>query len=214
MLSGSKVEGWCYSQHWLRLVWRPTKKFVPLPTTRLRPYISESSILIKHVLDTSMPSRAILPSCGTCAGPYIRRITKSWKILSFSVLSGIFSVMPLFLKESIRQISQNSWLMGSMVCERTNTKRPDNVIAAWEEDQHTYILRTPKDNEIASPPLTELSDTMKIVHEGGTLSVVWTIGRQVFCKVKIRIPNQESEANTIRFVQKVAPQISKMPGYI
>ena len=115
--------------------------------------------------------------------------------------------MPLFLKESIKQISQSSWLIGSMVCERTNTKRPDNVIAAWEEDQHTYILRTPKDNEIASPPLTELSDTMKIVHEGGTLSVVWTIGRQVFCKVKIHIPNQESEANTIHFVQKVAPQI-------
>ena len=116
--------------------------------------------------------------------------------------------MPLYLKESVKQISQNSWLIGSMVCERTITERPDNVIAAWEEDQHTYILRTPKDNEIASPPLTELSDTVKIVHEGGSLSVVWTIGRQVFCKVKIHIPSQESEANTIHFVQKVAPQIS------
>ena len=116
--------------------------------------------------------------------------------------------MPLFLKKSIKQISQNSWLIGSMVCEKTNTKRPDNAIAAWEEDQYTYILRTPKDNEIAFPPMTELSDTMKIVHEGGSLSVVWTIGRQVFCKVKSHIPNQESEANTIHFVQKVAPQIS------
>ena len=116
--------------------------------------------------------------------------------------------MPLFLKESIKQISQNSWLIGSMVCERTNTKPPDDAIAAWEEDQYAYILRTPKDNEIASPPLIELSDTMKIVHEGGTESVVWTIGRQAFCKVKIHIANQESEANTIHFVQKVAPQIS------
>ena len=116
--------------------------------------------------------------------------------------------MPLFLKESIKQISQNCWLIGSMVCEKTAIKSPDNVIAAWEEDDDTYILRTPKDHETASPPLTELSDTVKIVHEGGTLSVVWTIGRQVFCKAKLHIPNQESEANTIRFVQKVAPQIS------
>ena len=130
------------------------------------------------------------------------------EILSLPVLSGIFSVMPLFLKESIKQIGPNSWLIGSLVCERTNTKRPDDAIAAWEEDDYTYILRAPKDNDIASPPPTSVSDVIEIVHEGGTESVVWTIGRQVFCKVKIHIANQESEAHTINFVQKVAPQIS------
>lgn len=124
------------------------------------------------------------------------------------VYSGNFSVMPLFLKESIKQISSNSWKIGSLLCEKTNTKPPDDAIAAWEENEYTYVLRTPKDHDIASPPSTSLSNTIEIVHEGGTESVVWTIGRQVFCKAKIHIPNQETEANTIHFVQKIAPQIT------
>ena len=61
-----------------------------------------------------------------------------------------------------------------------------DAVAAWEEDECTYILRKAKNDEIA-PPATfadPSSDDVRLVHTGGTSSAVWTIGRRVFCKVK------------------------------
>ena len=86
--------------------------------------------------------------------------------------------------------------------------QPGDAIAAWAEDDCTYILRKPKDGDFISPPFIEGSDAIQIVHEGGTLSVVWAIGRQVFCKVKTWNTDMESEEDTIHFVKKIAPQIS------
>ncbi|KAL9025193.1 MAG: hypothetical protein Q9196_005941 [Gyalolechia fulgens] len=48
---------------------------------------------------------------------------------------------------------------------------------------------------------------MKLVHEGGTLSAVWQIGRRAFCKVHPWKPQMESEAATIAFVKKAAPYL-------
>ena len=53
-----------------------------------------------------------------------------------------------------------------------------------------------------------MADAVQVVHEGGTLSVVWTIGRLVFCKVKEWVADMESEENTIHFAKRVSPAIS------
>ena len=53
----------------------------------------------------------------------------------------------------------------------------------------------------------ESSDELHLVHEGGSSSAVWAIGRQAFCKVKAWNSDMESEDNTISFVKKIAPQI-------
>ena len=65
-----------------------------------------------------------------------------------------------------------------------------------------------KHGENAPASLMETSDEIRVVHEGGSSSVVWAIGKQAFCKVKAWNPEMESEAMTITFVKKVAPQIS------
>ena len=83
-----------------------------------------------------------------------------------------------------------------------------DAVAAWEEDECTYILRNKEDREIALASFGESSDELRLVHTGGTGSAVWTIGRDAFCKVKVLIPGQESEDKTIAFVKKVAPQIT------
>lgn len=83
-----------------------------------------------------------------------------------------------------------------------------DALAAWEEDDYTYILRDTKDGGIASASFVESSDELQLVHVGGSSSAVWRIGRAAFCKVKAWNPEIESEDKTIAFVKKIAPQIS------
>ena len=121
--------------------------------------------------------------------------------------------MPSSLNQSIKQVGPGRWHVGSFVRERITTKiQPeDDAIAAGVEDDCTYILQTSKDGDIVSPPFMDASDAIQMVHEGGTSSVVWTIGRHVFCKVKARHPDMESEENTIKFVIKeITPQIPSL----
>ena len=102
-----------------------------------------------------------------------------------SLVSGLFGTMALSIDESVRQIGPSRWYIGSLVCERINKMQYADAVAAWEEDERTYILRKAKDNEITPPAAFAdwLSDDVRLVHTGGTLSAVWMIGRRVFCKV-------------------------------
>ena len=70
-----------------------------------------------------------------------------------------------------------------------------------------YIMRKTEDDDIAFPLSAEFSDELRLVHKGGSLSAVWTIGKQAFCKVKVWNPAMEAEDKTIAFVKKIAPQI-------
>ena len=118
--------------------------------------------------------------------------------------------MPLPLNQSIRQISPSRWSIGSLICERIETRQATDAVAAcWKEEdgESTYILRSIKHDDIAPASSIESSDEVRFVHTGGTLSAVWTIGTDAFCKVKPWNPNLESEDITIAFVKKIAPQI-------
>ena len=121
--------------------------------------------------------------------------------------------MPLSIAQSVKEIAPNRWSIGSLICERLDTTQHHaDAVAAWQGDECTYILRKAKDDEIA-PRATvadpSSSDTdVCLFHTGGTLSAVWTIGRGVFCKVKVWDPKQEPEDETIAFVKEIAPRIS------
>ncbi len=52
-----------------------------------------------------------------------------------------------------------------------------------------------------------MSNDVKLIHEGGTLSAVWQLGKRAFLKVHPWKPQMESEAATIAFVKRVAPYI-------
>jgi len=116
--------------------------------------------------------------------------------------------MLLPLNQSIRQVGPTRWQIGSLVCERIETTPPTDALATWEEHNCMYIIRETEDVGIAIPPFVESSDELQLVHQGGSLSAVWAIGKQAFCKVKAWNPAVESEDKTIAFVKKIAPQIS------
>lgn len=111
--------------------------------------------------------------------------------------------MSLPLDQSVRQAELNRWCIGSLVCQRIKTTPPADTVAAWKEDDATYILR--KDDGIGPVSLITSSNEIRMVHEGGSSSRVWAVGRQAFCKIKIKNPILESENNTIAFVNDVVP---------
>ena len=51
------------------------------------------------------------------------------------------------------------------------------------------------------------SDLVELIHTGGTLAAVWTIGGGVFCKVHTSDSEAEDEADNIRFVKEHFSQI-------
>ena len=112
------------------------------------------------------------------------------------------------LSQYIRQLGLTCWQVGSLLCERIETSPPTDALAAWEERDCMHIIQRTEDGRVAFPASFESSDELRLVHEGGSLSAVWTIGRQAFCKVKAWNPIMESEDRTIAFVKEIAPQIS------
>ncbi|POR35819.1 Uncharacterized protein TPAR_03986 [Tolypocladium paradoxum] len=120
--------------------------------------------------------------------------------------------------ESVKQVSANRWRMGRALleCERLspdNLLRPnDGALATWKDGNDWFILRASGDadaGEARTVPDKEdgPGDTVRLVHQLGSSSAVWAVGRDAFCKVKTWYPGLESEAKTIAFVREHCPQI-------
>lgn len=116
--------------------------------------------------------------------------------------------MPSPLNQSIRRIGPSRWCIGSLICERTGFIHPTDAIAAWQENDCIHNLRKIEDGTIFPPSFMGSSDEVQLIHEGGSSSAVWAIGKEAICKVKAWNPKMESEDKTIAFVKKIAPQIS------
>lgn len=84
-----------------------------------------------------------------------------------------------------------------------------DTVASWKDDGWTYSLRNRKEED-DNAPLTssESPGEMQLIHKVGSESAVWAIGNEAICKVKWWDPELESEAQTIAFVNIVAPRIS------
>lgn len=122
------------------------------------------------------------------------------------MLSTTLQKMHLPIKESLQQVSPSCWRAGSMLIERdASTTSPDTIIE-WTDEAITYRLR-PSESQNKDSPFTPISNVVKLVHEGGTLSAVWQIGLSAFCKVHPWNPHMESEAATIAFVKQAAPYV-------
>lgn len=121
--------------------------------------------------------------------------------------------MVLPLNQSIIQIDRNRWQVGSLECERIQSPPPTDTLAAWKDYDCTYIIRKTEDVGAIPPRFVKSSDELRLIHEGGSLSAVWAIGRQAFCKVKAWSSAMESEHNKIAFVKNLALQIP-MPEVI
>ncbi|KAL2370089.1 hypothetical protein RJ035_005480 [Blastomyces gilchristii] len=113
------------------------------------------------------------------------------------------------VNQSVLQPSQHRWYLGSRIeCERIETQAPPaGVLAAWSDGDCSYILR--KISADIAPPESQdhVSKDVHLVHEGGSSSAVWAIGKSAFCKVKYWHPSLGLEGDTIAFVREHIPQI-------
>ncbi|KAF9733830.1 hypothetical protein PMIN06_010471 [Paraphaeosphaeria minitans] len=103
------------------------------------------------------------------------------------------------INQSLKQIDSNSWLVGSFILRRSPYRSEH---ATWNDGDASYtLMRT-----TALWTTTELNNPyIKLVHEAGDASAVWSIGNTAFCKVKYIERNVTPEAVTLDFVQKQIP---------
>ncbi|OAX85189.1 hypothetical protein ACJ72_00418 [Emergomyces africanus] len=102
--------------------------------------------------------------------------------------------------------------MAPRIANRMRTQTPPaDVLATWIDGDYSYILRNILVSVVdTSAPLESqdhVSKDVHLVHEGGSSSAVWAIGKSAFCKVKSWHPSMELEGETIAFVRKHVPQI-------
>ncbi|PGG95484.1 hypothetical protein AJ79_10036 [Helicocarpus griseus UAMH5409] len=120
------------------------------------------------------------------------------------------------VNRSVLQPSPNRWRLGSRIeceriereCEQIETQTPPaGVLAAWSDGECSYILREMSADSAAPESQDHVSKEVYLVHEGGSSSAVWAIGKSAFCKVKSWHPSMGLESETIAFVREHVPQV-------
>ncbi|KAJ5585077.1 uncharacterized protein N7459_004877 [Penicillium hispanicum] len=113
---------------------------------------------------------------------------------------------PAPIKEAVVQVSPLLWRLGSKVECKKITEPEQSSLATWKDGDSWYMLQTASSEQPPSIPAPSSNDC-RLIHEGGTLSAVWAIGNDAFCKVKKWDFETSSESDAIEFVRKHAPQV-------
>ncbi|KFY37316.1 hypothetical protein V495_07244 [Pseudogymnoascus sp. VKM F-4514 (FW-929)] len=107
------------------------------------------------------------------------------------------------INKSLRQINQDSWLIGNLVLHRA-PNLSDAAIWNDDGDNSSYTLtEVPTPLPSATTPLDSLY--IKLVHEAGDASAVWSIGNNAFCKVKYIESGVTPESAILNFVRAQQP---------
>lgn len=107
------------------------------------------------------------------------------------------------ISKSLKQIDSNTWLIDVLVLHRS--PYPSDT-ATWNDDgdNSSYTL-----TDVFSPPPAVLtppdSPYIKLVHEAGDASAVWSIGNNAFCKVRYIEEGVTPESVTLNFVRDQRP---------
>jgi hypothetical protein len=111
------------------------------------------------------------------------------------------------IEDSVVNIGQGNWLLGSSFVCQIVLKVPDDALTSWEGcDRSVYCLRN-----LRNLPEDEKSSIMRQygssecdrVHQAGTSAAVCSFGG-IFMKVKAWRPGMQLESNTIRYVNNVS----------
>src|SRR6266536_2105638 len=102
------------------------------------------------------------------------------------------------INKSLKQIDSNCWLIGHLVLHRSPS--PSDA-ATWNDDgdNSSYTLTdAPTPLLAATTPVD--SPYIKLVHEAGDASAVWSIGKNALCKVRYIEEGVTPESVTLKFV--------------
>jgi Choline/ethanolamine kinase len=107
------------------------------------------------------------------------------------------------INQSLKQIDLSTWLIGQFVLRRLPYL---SDTATWNDhsDNSSYVV---SEAALPLPPVTTSLDStyIKLVHEAGDLSAVWSIGGDAFCKVRYIEKGVTLESETLDFVQRQNP---------
>lgn len=106
---------------------------------------------------------------------------------------------------STARIGPHRWTLGSStICERIGNSeaKPASALIDWQDGSDTFYLRSRTPNDLSGG-----DSEIDRMHVGGTSAAVWCLGENAFCKVHAWREGLELEANTIRFVEEMAPEV-------
>ncbi|KAJ9481352.1 hypothetical protein VN97_g12129 [Penicillium thymicola] len=107
------------------------------------------------------------------------------------------------VRESIKQVDANTWLIGPLQLRRS--KGYSDTCTWYDEgDDVSYTLTNASAPPPPTVPLSE-NDPFRLVYDVGDSSAVWSVGNSAFCKVKLRVLGTTPEATTLSFVHKLRP---------
>lgn len=107
---------------------------------------------------------------------------------------------PNYLKDEVRQIDSNTWLIGHLALHRSTT--PINN-ATWHDpaDGSSYIVEEASRPLVGQPIVEPDSPLLSLVESAGGESALWAIGSNVICKIRLSIEGVTPEVTTLEAVQ-------------
>ena len=107
------------------------------------------------------------------------------------------------IKLSLRQIDETSWMIGNFTLRRSPFL---SDTATWNDSSDTSIYTIEK-LSAEQPVTTSFVDSpyIKLIHETGYESAVWSIGGVAVCKARFTIDDVASESATLNFVYGKKP---------
>src|SRR4051812_26081608 len=117
------------------------------------------------------------------------------------------------ISKSFKQLTSNTWLVGGLLLLHRSQKLL--AWATWNDhgDESSYTLTiapTPPPSATTPPD----SPYIKLVHEAGDASAVWSIGNNAFCKARYIEEGVTTESTTLKFVRNQKPRSFEIPQVI
>jgi hypothetical protein len=117
------------------------------------------------------------------------------------------------ISKSLMQLDFDTWLIGGFLLLHRSPE--PSAWATWNDhgDKSSYTLTiapTPPPSGSTPPD----SPFIKLVHEAGDASAVWSIGNDVFCRARFIEEGVTAESTTLKFVQDKKPHSFKLPQVI
>ncbi|RDW76847.1 uncharacterized protein DSM5745_06839 [Aspergillus mulundensis] len=122
-------------------------------------------------------------------------------------MSFIPKVIANHVRDSIRVVDPNTWLIGPLILRRTCGH---SETATWYDpgDDASYtIIDAPAVHPHANPVMGDDS-TFKLVYDAGDATAVWSVGNSAYLKVKLKVGDTTQESTTIAYVRSKQPSFA------
>jgi hypothetical protein len=106
------------------------------------------------------------------------------------------------IRRSLKQIDQYTWLIGDLILRRI--LGPSEFIA-WKDDDGSNFSLMVAPRPLPSTTIEVDSPHIKLIHEAGDASAIWSIGNNAVCKARYTLPGITPESTTLKYVQERKP---------